>query len=98
MNVGVRNPGDVLLELEAALAANEIPRQVQRGQQRDERNRQREVAHVAVAAREESQQDRARQRQENHDGEDVVVDEVHRTPLHTMKAITAAAPTATHPA
>ena len=64
---------------------------------RDQRNRQREVADIAVAAREERQQDRARQRQEDDDGEDVVVDEVHRNPLHTMKAITAAAPTR-HPA
>ncbi len=51
-----------------------------------------------MAAREEQQQDGPRQRQKNNDGEDVVVDEIHRTPRHTMKAITAAAPTATHPA
>ncbi len=90
--------GDVLFELEAGLSAHEVPRQVQRGQQGDQRNAEREVADIAVAAREKRQQDRAYQRQEHDDGEDVVVDEVHRNPLHTMKAMTAVAPTATHPA
>ena len=60
--------------------------------------RQREIADIAMAAREEQQQDGPRQRQKNNDGEDVAVDEIHRTPLHTMKAITAAAPMATQPA
>src|ERR1035438_9673765 len=98
VDVGVGNPGDVLLELEPALPADQVPRQVQRGEQGDQRDRQRKIADIAIAARKEQQQDGSRQRQKNNDGEDVAVDEIHRTPLHTMKAITAAAPMATQPA
>src|SRR3974390_2083023 len=98
MNVGVRNPLHVLFKLEARLAAIERPRQGQRCKQRDPRNAQREPLYVAVAVGKERQQQSARQRQKRDDGEDVVIDEVHRTPLHTMNAMTTAAPAATHPA
>src|SRR5271157_1808796 len=98
MNVGVREPGEVLLELEAAVAAVEMPRQMQGGQQRNQRYRQREVADVPITAGKERQQNGSGERQEGDDGEDVPVDEVHRTPCQTMKAITAAAPAATQPA
>src|ERR1019366_6368424 len=74
-----------------------VPRQVQRGKQGDQRDCQREIADIAMAAREEQQQDGTCQRQKNNDGEDVAVDEIHRTPLHTMKAITSTAPMTAQP-
>ena len=98
MDVGVRNPRDVLLELKAFPLANQVPGQMQRSQKRDEGDRQREVTNVAVTPGEEGKQNGARQREKGDEGKDVCVSEFHRNPLQTMKAITAAAPIATHPA
>src|SRR5271157_801354 len=98
MNIGMGNPGNVLLKLEAGLRTVKVPGKMQRGEERDNRDSQGEPLHVAIAARENREQQRASERQERNDGENVAVAVVHRTPRHTMKAITAAAPAATQPA
>ena len=89
-----------LFELEARLPVHEVPRQVQRNDERQDRDDEREDVNVAVAPREEQQQQRAAKRQEGNEGEDVGMDHfgVHRVPFQTMKTTTTAAPTATHPA
>ena len=102
VNVRSRNPLPVDLILKTGLSAMEINRQMQRQHKRQQRNDQRENADVAIPARQQHQQQSARQRNERHqrknDGAEIV--RAHRAPIHIqiMKAITTAEPAAIHPA
>ncbi len=86
MNVGRRNPRKVSIELEAGQAAIEVRRQVQRENEREQRNHQREDADVAIPPREEQQQQSADRGSEGDQRQNILVEPVHcvRTPIQTM--------------
>ena len=100
VNVRRGDPLRVDLELEAGLPVHEVHRQVQRQDEREDRYDQREDFNVAIAAREEQQQQRASKRYKRYQAEDEGMDifGFHRVPFQIIKTTTAAAPAATHPA
>src|ERR1700680_3072899 len=80
----------------------EMDGQMQRKNERQERDNQREDPNIAVAPRKKHQQQAARQRHERHQRENDGTEAVsaHRASIHIqiMKAITTAEPAAIHPA
>ena len=100
--LGVRDPLLVDRELEAVDAAAEVDREMQRQDKGEQRDDQCEDADVAVAPRQQHKHQRARQRGEGHEGENDGAEFRHVSsglrPIQIMKAITAAEPTAIHPA
>src|SRR5689334_4105815 len=101
MDIGVGDPLGVHVELEAWLANSEVHRQMQRQYERQHGDGEGEGTDVALTPREDHEQQCAAKRDEGDQAEDEGIEHVcvHRAPaVQTMKAITAAAPTATHPA
>ncbi len=94
------NPRLVDLVLKISLSAKEIEWQVQRQNKCQQRYNESKNANVAIAARQQHQQQSARQRRECHQGKNDRAEMIsdHRTPIQIMKAITAAEPAAIQPA
>src|SRR6185312_944922 len=86
MNIGMGDPGAIDLELKAAPGAVKVRRQVQRDNEVEQRDDQRENADVAVAPRKEQKQQSASQRNKRDQRENRGIESqaVHRVPTQTM--------------
>ncbi len=82
MNVGARNPGLIDFELKTGKVAMQMNRQVQGGHECQDRNDEGKNFDVAVAARDQQQQQSAHRRNEGHQRKNHRVEacRVHRVP------------------